>query len=413
MSVGVGVGLVFLAREGISFASLRRMSEEDEAEAEAGEVPPRVKGRARARARVARLASKASWPRPPPRALARGVRRGGVGGDTLPVADGGEGTLDALAAARGGAWHGRGSTTRSAGPVSARWLLLADGTAVVEAAEAIPLDPGAARRRCDASSRGLGECSCGASGGRGGSSSRLGGTATMDGGAGLLDVLAAAAAPTVVACDVDATLVEAAPAVRPAEGRDRRGRRRRWRSGSPRRGAALPDVPGAGAAGGLGAALASLGAELLPGAPLVLDELGFDPRPYDLVVTGEGTVDRTTAAREGAVGGRAPLRGRGRPCVVFGGRVDGAAAGRRDRRAVGRPRPRRGRPRRARPASWERPRSRVAASPATGGASTRAGRSTRRSAGTPRTSCRGSGAPVRAVTVAVRSEPAISAISPK
>jgi glycosyltransferase 2 family protein len=52
MSVGVGVGLVFLAREGITFAALRRISEEDEAEAEADKMPPRAEGRTRARARV-------------------------------------------------------------------------------------------------------------------------------------------------------------------------------------------------------------------------------------------------------------------------------------------------------------------------------------------------------------------------
>ena len=81
------------------------------------------------------------------------------------------------------------------------------------------------------------------------------------------------------------------------------------------------DVPGAGAAGGLGAAFASLGAELRPGAPLVLDALGFDPAAYDLVVTGEGTVDATT------VRGKAPgevarrCRDAGVRCVVFGGRV--------------------------------------------------------------------------------------------
>ena len=83
------------------------------------------------------------------------------------------------------------------------------------------------------------------------------------------------------------------------------------------------ELPGAGAAGGLGAALASLGAELLPGAPLVLDLVGFDATRYDLVVTGEGTVDRTTlrgkapgevARRCAAVGVR---------CIVFGGRVAG------------------------------------------------------------------------------------------
>src|SRR6185437_6265965 len=81
------------------------------------------------------------------------------------------------------------------------------------------------------------------------------------------------------------------------------------------------ELPGAGAAGGLGAALASLGAELVPGAALVLDLLRFDPSPYGLVVTGEGTVDATTV-RGKAPGEVAKRCGEaGVRCIVFGGRV--------------------------------------------------------------------------------------------
>ena len=56
------------------------------------------------------------------------------------------------------------------------------------------------------------------------------------------------------------------------------------------------DLAGAGAAGGLGAAFASLHAELVDGAELVLNAIRFDERAADaaLVVTGEGTVDATT-----------------------------------------------------------------------------------------------------------------------
>jgi glycerate kinase len=83
------------------------------------------------------------------------------------------------------------------------------------------------------------------------------------------------------------------------------------------------DVPGAGAAGGLGAALAALGAELVPGAAAVLDLLGFDRRltGCDLVVTGEGQIDETTA--EGKAPGEVAARcaAAGVRCVVFGGRV--------------------------------------------------------------------------------------------
>jgi glycerate kinase len=85
--------------------------------------------------------------------------------------------------------------------------------------------------------------------------------------------------------------------------------------------AAYAHLPGAGAAGGLGAALASLGAELLRGAALILDVVRFDPSPYDLVVTGEGTVDATTT--RGKAPGEVARRCREANvrCVVFGGRV--------------------------------------------------------------------------------------------
>lgn len=86
----------------------------------------------------------------------------------------------------------------------------------------------------------------------------------------------------------------------------------------------LAKLPGGGAAGGLGAALASLGAELVPGALYVLEAIGFRERAAaaDLVVTGEGTVDQTTF--EGKAPGEA-LRiceELGVPCVLFGGRVE-------------------------------------------------------------------------------------------
>jgi glycerate 2-kinase len=81
------------------------------------------------------------------------------------------------------------------------------------------------------------------------------------------------------------------------------------------------ELPGSGAAGGLGAALASLGATLVPGAATVLDLVRFDPGAYDLVVTGEGRVDATT--REGKVPFEVARRcvAAGVPCVVFGGIV--------------------------------------------------------------------------------------------
>jgi len=256
-------------------------------------------------------------------ALAAGLRRvPGIDVQELPVADGGEGTLEALAQAGGGVWRDADVHDAFGRPRRARWLQLEDGTAVVEAAEAIPLDP----ERLDpllASSRGLGELLVAVERSR----PRelvvgLGGTANVDGGAGLREVLDALPAPTRAACDVRSPLVDAArlfaaqKGASPADVTELEARL-----------LALPELvayrslPGAGAAGGLGAAFAALGAELVPGAALVLDEIGFEPAGFDLVVTGEGAVDRTTG--EGKAVGEVARRCRalGVRCAVFGGRV--------------------------------------------------------------------------------------------
>ena len=218
-------------------------------------------------------------------ALAEGLRRAGAEAVELPLADGGEGTLEALFAARGGDWREVEVPDAFGRPRTARWLALPDGTAAVEAAEAIPLDPG----RLDpeaASSRGLGEL-IEAVGSPAGLLVCLGGTATMDAGAGL--GVTELPAPTRVACDTLVRLGEAPRLFGPQKGvRDVAAFERRFAA------LGLPDVPGGGAAGGLGAALAALGAELVPGAAFVLDATGFDPRGFDLVVTGEGAVDEST-----------------------------------------------------------------------------------------------------------------------
>ena len=233
-------------------------------------------------------------------ALADGFERAGVECAQLPLADGGEGTVDALGAQRSGA-------------------------TVVEAAQAIPLDP----ERLDvmaASSRPFGELLAGLE------AERLlvgvGGTSTMDAGAGLLEVLDALPAPTTVLCDVQTTLYDAPRLFGPQKGATPEQvveLERRFRSLDAL--APFAALPGSGAAGGLGAALASLGAELVPGAATILDLLGFDPSAYDLVVTGEGRVDATTAE------GKAPAEvvrrcnKAGVPCVLFGGVVTEPLAG--------------------------------------------------------------------------------------
>src|ERR671931_936569 len=140
-------------------------------------------------------------------ALAEGLRTWAEA-DELPVADGGEGTLDVLHAALGGEWREARVVDAFGRARRAHWLALPDGTAAVEAAEAIPLDP----EQLDpfaASSRGLGELIV-AVGRPRALLVCLGGTANVDGGAGLREVVHELPAPTRVACDVDAPLVDAA-----------------------------------------------------------------------------------------------------------------------------------------------------------------------------------------------------------
>ena len=75
-------------------------------------------------------------------ALANGLRRAGVPADELPVADGGEGAAEVLARSLGGEWISATVSDPLGRPVQARSLLLPDGRAVVEAAEAIGLARG-------------------------------------------------------------------------------------------------------------------------------------------------------------------------------------------------------------------------------------------------------------------------------
>jgi glycerate kinase len=248
-------------------------------------------------------------------AIGRGFARAGVECERMPVADGGEGTVIALARGKLGHWDAVDAFGRPRKALVGR----RGDALVVEAAEVIPFD-GDRLEVAAASSRGLGELLAQLHAPR--LIIGLGGTANMDGGAGLLDVLDALPAPTTVLCDVRTTYYDAPRLFGPQKG------------ASPEQVAELERqfralqavapyaaLPGSGAAGGIGGALASLGAELVPGAATVLDLLHFDPARYDLVVTGEGRVDATTSE------GKAPAEiarrsaASGVACVVFGGVV--------------------------------------------------------------------------------------------
>jgi glycerate kinase len=252
-------------------------------------------------------------------ALAEGLRAWAEV-DALPLADGGEGTLETLHAALGGEWRQAEVADAFGRRRRARWLALPDGTAAVEAAEAIPLDP-ARLDPLSASSRGLGEL-ISAIGRPRELLVGLGGTATVDGGAGLREVLQELPAPTRVACDVDVPLLDAARVFAAQKGASPSAALElEERLAATAELAPYAEVPGAGAAGGLGAALAALGAELVRGAEFVLDTVGFDPTGYDLVVTGEGTVDGTTVRGKAPGVVAARCRAEGVRCIVFGGRV--------------------------------------------------------------------------------------------
>lgn len=270
--------------------------------------------------------------------LARGFRACGVDAVELAVADGGEGTADVVHTARGGVWQHTIVSGPLGTPVDARWLVLPDGTAVVDSAAALglPLIAPEARDPLAATSRGLGELLLAVAAAEPEAVLvGVGGTATVDGGAGLLAVVGGTldGLPIRVACDVRNPLLGergAARAFGPQKGADPvtvellERRLSALEELAPYR-----DLAGAGAGGGLGAAFAALGAELVEGAELVLELLDFDGRvrAADLVVTGEGTVDRTTL--EGKAPG-AVLRHCGRlgvRCELFGGLVrDGVPA---------------------------------------------------------------------------------------
>ena len=129
-------------------------------------------------------------------------------------------------------------------------------------------------------------------------------------GAGLLELVDALPVPALVACGNERDAARGADALRPAKGADPGAVEELERRFRAREELVLQHKPHTGAAGGLGAALASLGAELVSGASYVLDAVGFDASTFDLVVTGEeGRVDATTPLPEGPWRGRAP-RGR-------------------------------------------------------------------------------------------------------
>ena len=227
-------------------------------------------------------------------AIAAGAERAGWSAVQLPLADGGEGTLDVL----GGGNRLTTVTGPLGQPVEAAWRLGRDGIALIEAAQACGLTLAGGPERNDplrATSRGVGELIAAAmAAGAERIEVFVGGVASTDGGVGAVEALTAPIlVPLAVAYDVDARFLDAADVFAPQKG------------ATPEQVQILgerlaqldaPNLPGSGAAGGLAGGLAAYGARLVPGFELVADLLGLDVQltDADLVVTGEGLVDATS-----------------------------------------------------------------------------------------------------------------------
>jgi glycerate kinase len=298
-------------------------------------------------------------------AIAAGWRRRAPGDelDLAPMADGGPGFVDVLHAALGGQLLA--VTVRGPhGEPTPATVLLADGTAYVEAAQACGVHLTGREGAESASTYGVGELLLAAAGA---GAQRvvvgLGGSGTNDGGAGLLAALGGTAdrpldagaaglagvsrvelpaypLPLVAATDVDNPLTGLFGATKvfgPQKGlpEDRLPVIDGWleelAAATDRR---LALAKGAGAAGGLGFALLLLGGTREPGIGLVADAVGLRERARqaDLVVTGEGAFDFSSRSGKVPYGVAEIAADAVRPCVALAGQV---LVGAREMRALG------------------------------------------------------------------------------
>lgn len=266
-------------------------------------------------------------------AVAAAAHRAGWTCSEIPVADGGEGTLEAL----GGANRDSLVTGPLGEPVRAPWRLSA-GVGVVEMALASGLDlaGGAARNRpLEATTAGTGELIAEAiSAGAKRVIVGVGGSATTDGGLGAiraLEPLARTRGTSIeVACDVRLSFVEAATRFGPQKGATPAqvkllvGRLERLSQVYlDDYGVDVTQMVSSGAAGGLAGGLAAIGASLVPGFELVAEELALADaiESADLVVTGEGFIDDQSFDGK-VVGGVAELAAAaGVPVLAVAGQI--------------------------------------------------------------------------------------------
>ncbi|MEN8145316.1 MAG: glycerate kinase [Gemmatimonadota bacterium] len=310
-------------------------------------------------------------------AIELGVRQALPAADivALPISDGGPELLGVLGRVLGGRTERLEVTGPVGAPVEARILWFDDATAVVASADAcgLHLVPPGERNPCLTDSRGVGELVLHAAGA--GAVSiivGLGGSGTVDGGSGMAralgfsfldaagEVVAAGGcslaglarivgpAETWLAPDIVALADVASPLLGP-DGAARRFGPQKGATGEQvglleaglerlaermaldlgPHGADLADIPnlaGAGAAGGLGAGLAAFaGASLVPGARWVLDRIGFFSKvaSADLVITGEGSWDEGSLLGKGPATVIAAATRAERPVWLVAGRVKG------------------------------------------------------------------------------------------
>ena len=303
-------------------------------------------------------------------AMARGVRQVLPDAECVevPMADGGEGTTEALVDALGGDWRDVATVDALGRPITARYGLLAGALAVIEVAAAvgIGLIAPAERDVLHATSTGVADLIRDAlDAGATRLIVGLGGSATTDGGAGLLAGLGAVwrsadgseLAPTPsaltaldrvdlggldrrlagveieLACDVTNPLLGpsgAAAVFGPQKGTTpdqvpvldgvlARITDALAAAGTPD----VRDLPGAGAAGGLGAALMAVGGRRRRGVEVVAEAAGLAARlaGADLVLTGEGSIDSQTLAGKTPAGVAEAAAVHGVPVIAFAGRL--------------------------------------------------------------------------------------------
>jgi glycerate 2-kinase len=238
-------------------------------------------------------------------AIAAGLRAADREARELPVADGGEGTMEVLVNILGGELRTVTASDPLGRPIEAGFALLPDGSAVVETAQAsgFGLVDEAERDPWAASTRGTGELIVAAvEAGAEKVIVTVGGSATMDGGAGAIEALdeAGVKVPMDVLSDVRTPFEDAPRVFAPQKGADAamvKRLERRMAELAERLPRDPRGKPLTGAAGGLSGGLwAACGARLEPGAPYVLSAIGFDElmRGSAFVVTGEGRLDDQT-----------------------------------------------------------------------------------------------------------------------